>query len=265
MTPADPGLYDGVVTHVRHAPHRHRLRYRMFMLLLDIDRLDETVAGLKRLSRNRFNWFSFHDRDHLPKDAGKDADLRGFIEGHMRAAGLAPDGGPVQLLCMPRMLGYVFNPLSVWFCWRRTGELAAVLYEVRNTFGEAHSYLIPAPEPGNRPVVEQDCDKGFFVSPFMDMDLHYHFRVRPPGETTVLDIAVSKRADQSKMLDARFAAERRPLTDATLAAALREHPLMTLKVIGGIHWEAVKIVLKGIGLRPRAPLPPTPVSYIAAG
>ena len=260
MTPADPGLYDGVVTHVRHAPRQHRLRYRMFMLLLDIDRLDETVAGLKRMSRNRFNWFSFHDRDHLPKDAAPETDLRGFIEGHMQAAGLSPDGGPVQLLCMPRMLGYVFNPLSVWFCWRRTGELAAVLYEVRNTFGEAHSYLIPAPEPGNRPVVEQDCDKGFFVSPFMDMDLHYHFRVRPPGEATVVDIAVSKGGQP--MLDAKFAGERQALTDAHLARALWKHPLMTLMVMVGIHWEAVKIVLKGIGLRPRAPLPPTPVTYV---
>ena len=265
MKPADPGLYDGVVTHVRHAPQRHRLRYRMFMLLFDIDRIDETVAGLRLMSRNRFNWFSFHDRDHLPGDAPGDTTLRSFIEGHLDAAGLAPDGGPVQLLCMPRMLGYGFNPLSVWFCWRRTGELAAILYEVRNTFGQAHSYLIPAPQPDNRAVVEQDCDKGFFVSPFMDMDLHYRFRVHPPDASTVLDIAVSKRADRSKMLDARFAAERRQLTDATLAAALREHPLMTLKVIGGIHWEAVKIVLKGIGLRPRAPLPPTPVSYVAAG
>ena len=265
MRPADPGLYDGVVTHVRHAPRKHRLRYRMFMLLLDIDRLDETVAGLKLMSRNRFNGFSFHDRDHLPKDAAPDADLRSFIEGHMRDAGLVPDGGPVQLLCMPRMLGYVFNPLSVWFCWRRTGELAAVLYEVRNTFGEAHSYLIPAPEPGNRPVVEQDCDKGFFVSPFMEMDLHYRFRVHPPDATTVLDIAVSRRDDRLKMLDARFAAERRPLTDATLAAAFVSHPLMTLRVVAGIHWEAVKIALKGIGLRPRAPLPPTPVTYVAAG
>jgi len=260
MRPADPGLYDGVVTHVRHAPRRHRLRYRMFMLLLDLDRLDETVAGLKRMSRNRFNWFSFHDSDH-----GPGGDPRNWIEGHMTAAGLAPDGGPIQVLCMPRMLGYVFNPLSVWFCWRRTGELAAVLYEVRNTFGEAHSYLIPAPAADNRPVVEQDCDKGFFVSPFMDMDLHYHFRVRPPDGTTVLDIAVSKRDGGGRMLDARFAAERRPLTDATLAAALREHPLMTLRVMAGIHWEAVKIVLKGIGLRPRAPLPPTPVTYVAAG
>ena len=259
MTPADPGLYDGVVTHVRHAPRRHRLRYRMFMLLLDIDRLDETFAGLKRMSRNRFNWFSFHDRDHLPKDAAPDADLRSFIDGHLRAAGLAPDGGPVQLLCMPRMLGYVFNPLSVWFCWRRTGELAAILYEVRNTFGQAHSYLIPAPTRNSR-IIEQDCDKGFFVSPFMDMDLHYHFRVRPPGETTVVDIAVSKAG--LPMLDAKFAAERHDLTDATLARTFWRYPLMTLMVIAGIHWEAVKIGAKGIWLRPRAPLPPTPVTYV---
>jgi len=99
----------------------------------------------------------------------------------------------------------------------------------------------------------------------MEMDLHYRFRVHPPDATTVLDIAVSRRDDRLKMLDARFAAERRPLTDATLAAAFVSHPLMTLRVVAGIHWEAVKIALKGIGLRPRAPLPPTPVTYVAAG
>jgi hypothetical protein len=205
-------------------------------------------------SHNRLNWLSFHDKDHGPGE-----DLRGWIEGHLQAAGLAPDGGPIQVLCMPRMFGYVFNPISIWFCWRKDGSLSAILYEVRNTFGQAHSYLIPAPVSNQR-VVEQDCDKGFFVSPFMDMDLHYRFRVRPPEAATVIDIAVSKGGQP--MLDARFAGERQGLTDANLSRTLWKHPLMTLMVMAGIHWEAVKIVLKGIGLRPRAPLPAAPVTYV---
>ncbi len=254
MTPTTSGIYDGVTTHVRHAPRVHRLRYRMFMLLLDLDTLDQTSRALRMFSHNRLNWLSFHDKDHGP---GKD--LRGWVEGHMQAAGLAPDGGPIQVLCMPRMFGHVFNPISVWFCWRKDATLSAILYEVRNTFGQAHSYLIPAPAIDHR-VVEQDCDKGFFVSPFMDMDLHYHFRVLPPQAAAVVDIAVSKGGQP--MLDAKFAGERHALTDANLLRTLWKHPLMTLMVMAGIHWEAVKIVAKGIGLRPRAPLPPTPVTYV---
>jgi len=254
MTPALPGLYEGVVTHTRHAPRQHKLRYRIFMMLIDIDLIDQMSSDLKTFSHNKLNWLSFFDRDHATGE-----DLRGWIEGHLRKAGLTPDGGPVQVLCMPRVLGYVFNPLSVWFCWRRDGALAAILYEVRNTFGQKHSYLIPAPNAQGA-VVEQDCDKGFFVSPFMDMDMHYRFRILPPGAATVVDIAVSQNG--APMLDARFAAERRELSDRALVGALIRHPLMTLMVVAGIHWEALKIFAKGIGLRPRPPLPQGEVSYV---
>ncbi len=256
MKPAAPGLYSGVVTHVRHRPKRHRLRYRIFMMLIDIDQLANTSRQSRLFSHNRLNWLSFYDKDHH-----RGSGLRNWIEGHMLKAGLSPDGGPVQLLCMPRVLGFVFNPLSIWFCWRKDGTLAAILYEVRNTFGQKHGYLIPAPVP-NSAVVQQDCDKGFFVSPFMDMDLHYHFRVLPPAAATVLDIRVSQ--DGQPMLDARFAAQRQELTNSHLARALISHPLMTLMVVAGIHWEALKIFAKGIGLRPRAPLPVDEVSYIKA-
>jgi DUF1365 family protein len=254
VTPALPAIYEGVTTHHRHAPRQHRLRYGIFMMLFDLDRLDQMDRDLKRFSHNRFNWLSFHDKDH----AGG-ADLRGWADQHMRNAGLEPDGGPIQLLCMPRLAGFVFNPLSVWFLWRHTGELAAMLYEVRNTFGEQHSYLIPA-APEDAKVVDQDCEKGFFVSPFMDMDLHYHFRVLPPAEQVVVDIAVSQHGQP--LLDARFAGQRVELTDAAIGRSLWRHPAMTLGVVFGIHWEALKIVLKGIGLRPRPAKPKAEVSYI---
>jgi len=255
LTPA-PALcvYEGVVTHVRFAPKRHRLRYRLFLMCVDIDRLGDEAKRLKLFSHNRFNLFSFHDKDH-----GSGAPPRAWIEGHLSAAGLSPDGGRIEVLCLPRVLGYVFNPISVWFCWRKDGSLNAILYEVRNTFGEAHAYLIPAPQ-GNAAVVEQACDKAFFVSPFMDMDLAYRFRVRPPAEATVLDIHVTQK--EAALLTARFAGTRKAVTDRSLRALLLRYPLVTLKVMAGIHWEAVKIVAKGIWLRPRPKLPPHPVTYV---
>src|SRR5262249_48726005 len=128
-------IYAGTVMHQRLRPRRHRLRYRVFSLLLDLDELDEVAARLRLLSRNRFNLFSFFDRDH---GDGRREPLRMQIERRLAAAAIAPDGGAIRLLAMPRVLGYVFNPLSVYFCYRRTGVLAAVVYEVNNTFGERH-------------------------------------------------------------------------------------------------------------------------------
>ena len=249
-------VYEGVVTHVRFAPKRHRLRYSLFLMRLDIDSLRSEAKRLKLFSHNRFNLFSFHDKDH-----GPGGNPRAWIEGHLSAAGLNPDGGRIEVLCLPRVLGYVFNPISVWFCWRKDGSLNAILYEVRNTFGEAHSYLIPAPT-GTAAVVEQSCDKLFHVSPFMDMDLAYRFRVLPPADATVLDIHVTQHG--APMLTARFAGKRNEVTDRSLGALLLRYPLVTLKVVAGIHWEAVKIVSKGIWLRPHAKLPPTPVTYVTS-
>jgi DUF1365 family protein len=249
-------VYEGVVTHVRFAPRRHRLRYSLFLMRIDIDGLEQEAGRLKLFSHNRFNLFSFHDKDHGPGGS-----LRAWIEGHLSAAGLSPDGGRIEVLCLPRVLGYVFNPISVWFCWRKDGALNAILYEVRNTFGETHAYLIPAPQ-GNKAVVEQTCDKRFFVSPFMDMDLAYRFRVLPPAEATVLDIHVTKQ--NAALLTARFAGQRTDVTDRSLRALLLRYPLVTLKVMAGIYWEAIKILAKGIWLRPRPKPPPTPVTYVTA-
>jgi DUF1365 family protein len=158
---------------------------------------------------------------------------------------------------MPWFLGYGFNPISLYFCHDAEGGLAAILYEVRNTFGQRHSYLVATPEGGDD-LVRQSAPKRFHVSPFMAMDMTYDFTVRPPGELAGVAIDV-KNAD-GLMLSAAFHGRRAELTDAGLLRAWLSHPLLTLKVIAGIHWEAAKLLLKGVSLRPEPPAPAGPVT-----
>lgn len=254
MTGGASALYVGSVIHVRLKPRRRRLSYRLFSLLVDLDELDALDRRLRLFSLNRFNLCSLFERDY---GAGEPGPLKAYVERLLIAAGLAPDGGAVRLLTMPRVLGYAFNPLSVYFCHRRDGSLLAILYEVSNTFGQRHSYLIPV-APGQAAPYRQTAEKHFYVSPFMDMDLTYSFRVESPAEGVRL--AILARDGEGPVLSAVQAARRRALTDAGLARVLLTHPLLTLKVIAGIHWEALWIWAKGIGLRPRPPAPESPVT-----
>ncbi|MBN9015861.1 MAG: DUF1365 family protein [Rhizobiales bacterium] len=254
MTETASALYAGSVMHVRLKPRRHRLAYRIFSLLLDLDELETLDRRLRLFSRNRFNIFSFHDGDHGGYAAG---DLKAQVEGLLVSAGLEPDGGPVRLLAMPRLLGYAFNPISIYFCHRRDGSLLALLYEVNNTFGQRHSYLIPVTDGAAYPL-RQRAEKQFYVSPFMDMDLTYAFRIRPPGDEVHVSILASDA--EGPVLSAVHHATRRPLDDVELARALAAYPFLTLKVMAGIHWEALRIWIKGIGLRPRPAAPATPVT-----
>lgn len=257
MTERVSALYAGKVMHQRLRPRRHRLSYRMFYLLLDLDEIDSLAAGLRLFSHNRFNLFGFFDRDH---GDGAARPLKAYVERQLKAAGIEPDGGPIRLLAMPRMLGYVFNPLSVYFCHRRQGDLAAILYEVNNTFGQRHSYLIPVEGNEQEGRIEQHCAKRFYVSPFMGMGLRYRFRVAPPGDGVSLHITGSD--DQGALIIATFAGKRRPLTDAALARALLAYPLLTLKVIVGIHWEALLLWMKGMRLQARPAPPAEPVTHV---
>ncbi len=241
-------LYPGVVTHARLRPRPHRLRYRIFMLALDLDEL----PALRRLLCVRLGLVGFRERDHLD---GSATPLKVQVERHLAAAGLE-GGGRILLLCMPRILGHGFNPLSVYYCHRPGGSLSAILYEVNNTFGGRHSYLIPAPAQGR---IDQAVGKAFHVSPFMDMDLAYAFRIVPPGEEVGIRVNVDDA--RGRVLSAAFAGRRRDLTDAALARAVAGHPWMVLGVLCAIHWEALKIWLKGERLRPSPPAPARPVTF----
>lgn len=235
---SEAALYAGRVSHAR--PGRHRLSYKLFMLSLDLDALTALDRRLRFFSHNRFNLAAVFDRDHAGR---KNLPIRPQIDAMLRQAGIGWDDGRIVLLSMPRILNYVFNPLSIYFCYRRNGEIAALVHEVRNTFGESHSYILPAACDSSG-AVTQTCAKDFFVSPFLDMNLRYEFRISPPGER--VSVAMIVRRGDSVALTASFSGKRRALTDAALLRAWIANPLMTLTVIVGIHWEALKMLLKGI-------------------
>lgn len=257
MTTATGAVYYGRVVHHRVRPRRHSLAYRVFSLLLDLDDLAATGRRLRLFSHNAFNLFSFHDRDHGPGDGG---DLRAWLGRQLSAAGLPTEGGRIQVLCYPRILGYVFNPLTVYFCHRGDESLGAIVYEVNNTFGERHSYVIPVAEPTDAAagatdarVVRQACAKRLYVSPFNDTHGGYRFRVTPPDDT--VEVVVNYVDDDGLILHAGFRGAHGPLTDGALMRAFFRYPLMTLKVIAGIHWEALRLWRKGLRLE-RRPTPP---------
>jgi DUF1365 family protein len=248
------GIYRGLVVHQRLRPRRHRLRYRIFQLLLDLDELPALDRGLRLFGHNRPALIGFHDKDH---GSGDGRPLKPYVEGLLAGAGIEA-GGPIRLLCMPRVLGQVFNPLSLYFCHDRTGALQAILYEVNNTFGQRHSYLIPV--QGQDGLVRQACDKGFYVSPLQEMAMRYDFAVRPPAEE--LFVAVNSSDADGPMLHAAFSARRTELTDAAIVAAFLGAPLLMLKVLAGIHWEALRIWLKGARFHGRPPAPAEPVTVV---
>ena len=256
MNGSASALYFGDVVHQRVRPCRHRLRYRVFFLLVDLDELDTLPRRLRIFSRNRFNLFSFYDRDHGPGDGRP---LRPWVERQLAAAAVDLEGGAIRLLCFPRMLGYVFNPLTVYFCHRPDGEPAAILYEVNNTFGERHTYLVPV-APGSAPVLRHRCEKRFYVSPFNAVDGGYSFVVKPPADAVTVVINQSDHA--GPLLHATLAARRAPLTRSALLATFVRYPLMTLKVIAGIHWEALRLWRKGLRLVDRPQPPAHPVTVV---
>ncbi len=251
-------IYHGQVVHTRFRPVRHRLKHRLMWMLLDLDELPMLSRRLRLFSLNRFNLVDFRDRDH---GDGSRVPMRTQIERQLRRAGLEPDGGAIRVLCMPRVLGTVFNPLSVFFCHRADGRLRAMLYEVNNTFGDRHSYLAPVDDAdADRPVLRQTCAKHLHVSPFMDMAMTYHFRIAPPADRAV--VAIEGHDADGPMIAAAFAGRRHALTDVNLLRAFVAQPLLGVQVLGAIHWEALKLWRKGVRLRSR-PLPPAePVTVV---
>lgn len=231
-------LYGGTVVHTRLRPKRHKLSYRVFSLLLDLDELDDLGARLRLFAHNGPAIFSFHDKDH---GDGTPAGLRAWAEAQLKAAGFSIARPSIRVLCYPRIWGYVFNPLTVFFCSDERGTLRAILYEVTNTFGERRTYVIRTDGQG---PVEHSCAKELYVSPFVPMDCTYHFHIAPPESSVV--VRINETDAEGLLLVASFAGKRQALTDATLLRALLTYPLMTLKVSLAIHWEAFKLWRKGV-------------------
>lgn len=252
--PLSSALYQGKVMHARIKPMGHRFQYRVYALLLDLDELAAASSSWV-FSHNRFNLLSFFDKDHGAHD-GKP--LRNYVD---QLLGDADEPRPhsVKLLCYPRILGWVFNPLSVYYCYDVAGDMTAVIYEVRNTFGENHTYVAPIQDGELRNgLVRQERNKLFYVSPFIEMQMRYRFRLNQPDES--LTLRILECDDDGPLLSATFSGTRFPLTTAMLLRAFFQVPMQTLKIVGGIHWEAMRLWIKGAKFH-RRPKRPQPVSY----
>jgi uncharacterized protein len=257
MTDSGARIYQGDVVHVRQRPRVHRLNYKVFSLLIDVDQIERIASQSRWLSYNRRNLVALFDRDHGDGTEPIALHARRLLQ----QAGLPRDGRRIELLCYPRILGYGFNPLSVYFVSTRDGQLETLIYQVHNTFGERRSYVVSAGEMTNG-TYAHGCRKELFVSPFTDGTGSYTFRVRPPGDETL--VAVLYKATDGPVLRAHFRGDAQPFSDASLLKAVMRMPLMTMKVTAGIHWEALKIWLKGVPLARRHKSPRFAASLAAS-
>jgi len=247
-------LYPGKVMHARLKPFGHRFTYCVFTILIDLDQLDSAASLSRLFSVNGSNLVSFHEADHIEKDSGFKT-LRAQIDALCERAGVPPPH-KVRLLAYPRVMGFVFNPLSVYFCEDETGAPMCLVYEVRNTFGERHTYVCAVETDDISDAgIRQERTKIFYVSPFIDMGARYHFRVALPNETVRLRILETEAGEP--LLSAAFSGKAAPLSTRTLLAQTIRLPFMTIKVVAGIHWEALKLWIKGANFHSRGTPPPT--------
>ncbi len=246
MSAAGSCLYHGDVVHRRRAPVRHALRYRVYNVFADIEELAPLGRRLRLFSYNRFNLFSIDDRDHGPGDG---TSIRDHVWALVKAAENGTEVARIFMFCYPRVLGFVFNPITVYYGFDADGELRLMVYEVNNTFGERHSYVIPVGDS-----LQHSCSKALYVSPFNAVEGHYDFNVGVPGDKLTLGITLT--TPDGPRLTAWFSGSRMPLTDRKLLRSFLGLPLLPLKIVGGIHWEAFKLWVKGLRFQKR-PAPPT--------
>lgn len=235
-------LYEGQVYHRRTRPKSHIIRYSVFTLLLDLSELDRLGKTLRCFSYNRFNLFSFYDKDFGENDS---ENLTQYIERKLLDANMQTRPSRILLSCYPRILGFVFNPLSLFYCLDAEDRCFAVVHEVHNTFGERHAYVLPVVDP-NGPMqwIEQKAEKELFVSPFAHMSMSYQFRLNHPEQKQVVVIRASDA--EGVVITASYTAERKTLTANQLLRQFLRFPFQSLKVVMGIHWEALRLYLKGV-------------------
>ena len=232
-------IYIGNVIHKRFKPTVHFFKYKVFSILIDLSEIDLLDNSLKIFSYNKFNIVSFYDVDHGPRDG---TSIKEWLIKNLQDNQIDTKDIKIKLLCYPRIFGYVFNPLSVFFIYNKNSELISILYEVKNTFGEQHTYLFKIKENDN--LIENTCKKKFHVSPFIEMDCKYFFKILKPGNK--ISIIIDQYDEKGKLLYASQDGSRIELNNKNLFLSYLKHPLMTFKIIAAIHFEAFKLWTKGI-------------------
>ena len=233
-------IYTGKVIHKRFKPKEHYFKYNVFSLLIDLNELEEINKYIKFFSYNKFNIISFYDKDHGDRDGSS---IKLWVKKNLRNIGIMTEDISIKLLCYPRIFGYVFNPLSTYFIYNKHSELISIFYEVKNTFGEQHTYIFKA-QDGK--TVQNKCKKKFYVSPFIEMDCEYHFKTLNPREQ--LSVVINQNDKDGKLLFASQDGISKDFNNKNLILSYLTHPLMTFKIIGAIHYEAFKLWAKRIKL-----------------
>ena len=234
-------IYIGNVIHKRFKPKKHFFKYSVFSLFLDLDEINELDQQIPFFSYNKFNILSFFDKDHGYRDGSS---IKDWLIHLLQKKNISTINIKIKILCYPRIFGYVFNPLSIFFIYDADSNPIAILYEVKNTFGEQHTYVFKI-DIKNKQILN-NCKKKFYVSPFMDLESKYFFKVLIPNER--LSVIIDQRDKEGKLLFASQDGERVKLSSKNLLKSYLKHPLMTLKIISAIHYEALKLWIKGIKL-----------------
>ena len=233
-------IYNGKVIHKRFKPKEHYFKYNVFSLLIDLNELEEINKYINFFSYNKFNIISFYDKDHGDRDGSS---IKLWVKKNLRNIGIMTEDISIKLLCYPRIFGYVFNPLSTYFIYNKHSELISIFYEVKNTFGEQHTYIFKAQD---EKTVQNKCKKKFYVSPFIEMDCEYHFKTLNPREQ--LSVVINQNDKDGKLLFASQDGISKDFNNKNLILSYLTHPLMTFKIIGAIHYEAFKLWAKRIKL-----------------
>ena len=234
-------IYNGTVVHKRYKPKEHFFKYSVFSLLLDLSELEILNDKISFFSFNKFNLISFFEKDHGNRDGSS---LVGWVKNNLEENKISIENIKIKLLCYPRIFGYVFNPLSIFFVYDQNEKLVSILYEVKNTFGEQHTYVFKIDNENN--LIQNNCSKKFHVSPFIEMNCNYFFRILKPGER--LSVIIDQYDQVGKILYASQDGKKANLTGQELIKSYLKHPLMTFKIISAIHFEAFKLWIKGIKL-----------------
>ena len=235
-------IYNGNVKHQRFKPIKHSLNYRTFSILLDLDEIENLAKNISIFSLNKFNIFSFYNSDHGERDG---TSLKEWVKKNLNKFNISNNITKIKLLCYPRVFGYVFNPLSIFYCYENN-DLKAIFYEVKNTFNEQHTYIFKIKD---NEKIEQKCKKKFYVSPFMDMETYYNFKLINPEEK--LSIFIKQTDGEETVLTATQTGDKKEFSFKQLLINFFKYPLMTIKIISSIHYEAFFLWKKGAVYRKR--------------